>query len=38
MMLKISGKSIQSHPVIKKLIYLKTLISKLKPIEKKLEY
>eukprot|EP00828_Plagiopyla_frontata_P040656 TRINITY_DN5568_c0_g1_i1.p2 TRINITY_DN5568_c0_g1~~TRINITY_DN5568_c0_g1_i1.p2 ORF type:complete len:167 (+),score=34.40 TRINITY_DN5568_c0_g1_i1:119-619(+) len=37
-LLKIQGKTIESQNVIKRLVYLKTLISKLKPIEKKLEY
>lgn len=38
MLLKLQGKQISNHPVIAKLIYFKTLISKLKPIDKKLEY
>jgi hypothetical protein len=38
MLLKLQGKQISNHPVIAKLIYFKTLIGKLKPIDKKLEY
>ena len=38
LLLKNQGRSIKDHPVIKRLIYLKTLMTKLKPIDKKLEY
>lgn len=38
MLFKLQGKSIKDHPLIKKLIYIKSLILKLKPIEKKMEY
>ena len=35
---KVSGASIKDHPVLKRLIYIKTILSKLKNIDKKLEY
>eukprot|EP01016_Furgasonia_blochmanni_P037508 TRINITY_DN442_c0_g1_i2.p1 TRINITY_DN442_c0_g1~~TRINITY_DN442_c0_g1_i2.p1 ORF type:complete len:303 (-),score=80.32 TRINITY_DN442_c0_g1_i2:666-1574(-) len=38
LLLKNQGRFIKDHPVIKRLIYLKTLMTKLKPIDKKLEY
>jgi hypothetical protein len=37
-LLKLQGKSIKDHPVIRRLIYIKTLLGKLKPLDKKLEY
>ena len=37
-LLKINGKLVKSHPVIEKLLFLRELLKKLKPIEKKMEY
>jgi len=37
-LLRISGKTVESHEVIKKLISTKILIQKLQPLEKKLDY
>jgi Sas10/Utp3/C1D family. len=37
-LLKVQGKPVKGHPVIRRLIYIKTLLSKLKPIDKKLDY
>eukprot|EP00042_Codosiga_hollandica_P006982 m.16651 g.16651 ORF g.16651 m.16651 type:complete len:295 (+) comp28546_c0_seq1:6481-7365(+) len=38
MLLKVEGKSVEDHPVIERLIYLRTLLEKLRPIEAKLKY
>lgn len=38
MLMKAQGKPIQNHPIVKRLIYIKSLLLKLKPIEKKLDY
>lgn len=38
MLFKSQGKPIHDHPIIKRLIYLKSLLLKLKPVEKKLDY
>lgn len=38
MLMKAQGKPIHNHPIVKRLIYLKSLLLKLKPIEKKLDY
>ena len=38
MLFKLQGKPINNHPIVKRLIYLKSLLIKLKPIEKKLDY
>lgn len=37
-LMKSQGKPIHDHPIVKRLIYLKSLLIKLKPIEKKLDY
>jgi U3 small nucleolar RNA-associated protein 3 len=36
--MKLNGDSIENHPIIKRLIFLKTFLTKLKPISKKIEY
>ena len=36
--MKAQGKSVKDHPVIRRLTYIKTLVNKLKPLDKKLEY
>lgn len=36
--MKLNGDSIEGHPIIKRLIFLKTFLTKLKPINKKIEY
>jgi len=38
MLAKINGKSVKKSEIIRNLLYLKTLLSKLKPIEKKIDY
>ncbi|EDK31964.1 Sas10/Utp3/C1D family protein (macronuclear) [Tetrahymena thermophila SB210] len=38
MLYKLNGISLKDSPVVKKLIYYKTLLSKLKPVEQKMEY
>lgn len=38
LLLKIEGKDVKSHPVIDRLIYIKTLFEKLKPLDQKLQY
>jgi len=37
-LMKSQGKALRNHPIIKRLIFLKSLLIKLKPIEKKLDY
>lgn len=37
-LMKAQGASIKDHPLIRRLIYIKTLVTKLKPLDKKLEY
>lgn len=37
-LMKVQGLSVKEHPVIRRMIYIKTLLSKLKPIDKKLDY
>merc|ERR1719162_2413821 len=37
-MLKLEGKPVENHPVIDKLILLRTMIEKIKPIETRLKY
>jgi hypothetical protein len=36
--MKLNGDSIENHPILKRLIFLKTFLTKLKPINKKIEY
>lgn len=37
-MLKAEGRSVKTHPVIKQLAHLRTMLDKMKPVEKKLKY
>eukprot|EP00331_Platyophrya_macrostoma_P029725 CAMPEP_0176456500 /NCGR_PEP_ID=MMETSP0127-20121128/31325_1 /TAXON_ID=938130 /ORGANISM="Platyophrya macrostoma, Strain WH" /LENGTH=502 /DNA_ID=CAMNT_0017846471 /DNA_START=43 /DNA_END=1551 /DNA_ORIENTATION=+ len=37
-LIKLQGKTIKDHPVLRRLVYIKSLLSKLKPLDKKLEY
>jgi len=36
--MKVNGDKIEGHPIVKKLIFLKTFLARLKPINKKIEY
>ena len=36
--MKLNGESIKDHPILEKLIFLKTFLGRLKPINKKIEY
>ena len=38
LLLKAEGRSVKSHPVIKNLVMLRTMLEKLRPLEKKLSY
>lgn len=38
MLLKLSGKEVSSHPVVKRLIHHKLLLEKLRPLDQKLTY
>jgi len=37
-LMKVNGDSIEGHPIIAKIVFLKTFLTKLKPMNKKLEY
>ena len=38
LLLKVEGKSVKEHPVIERLVHIKTLFEKLKPLDQKLQY
>ncbi len=38
LLLKVEGKDVKAHPVIDRLVYIKTLFEKLKPLDQKLQY
>ena len=37
-LLKIEGKEIRNHPVIDKLLHIKTLLERLRPLDQKMQY